>query len=276
MTHFISQNGKLIPSAEAAIPVTNKAMFFNFAVYDSLKVVQGKPFFPEYHVDRLLESAALIKLEHPFTKEQILDWTRELIAKNRLENSLIRTLLQGSADKDEEAMLYMLPLGLTFYPNSLYSQGAKVITYNGERLIPKAKIKDLLLNFLAYREAVNNEALDALLVDKEGYAREGTRTNLFIVKDDVLITPPLEKVLEGITRKILLSVVDGYMAVEERNIGRNELFEADAVFITSTSMNIMPIRQIDQTIISDTVHPHTKTLMSKFKQYYNAHVLHKA
>ena len=187
MTKII-YNGKIIEERDANISITDKGYFFDFAVYSSIKVIQGKIFFPDYHIARLFESAKLIGLEHNFSEKEILDWLNKLIEINKIKDSLLRAVLIGDADDDNKAKLFIFPIsGLTYYPNKLYKHGVKVITYHGERLIPRAKTKNLLMGFMALREARQNEAIEALLVDGQGNIREGTRTNFFAIKNKTYI-----------------------------------------------------------------------------------------
>lgn len=185
-----------------------------------------------------------------------------------MENANIRFLLLGPTDKNSQARLYIFALGLTFYDRKFYKKGIKVITYPGERLFPQAKSKDLLLSFIALREAQRKDCLDALLLDSKGNIREGTRTNFFAVKDNKIFTPPLTDVLEGITRKLALEAAKraGIEAAEER-ISLKKIKNYQEFFITSTSMNIMPINQIDEYIVPGGAGEITKKLIKAFKEY---------
>ncbi|MBI4272515.1 aminotransferase class IV [Candidatus Uhrbacteria bacterium] len=264
-------NGNAVDEAHACISVFDKGYFFDFSVYSSLKVVQGKIFFPTYHIERLFESAALIGIVHSFTTKDVLSWLKKTVEINALKDALLRILLIGDPDALGQATLYCIPLGgLTFYPDSLYRDGAKAITYAGERRIPNAKTKDLLLGFLAYREALAHGALDALLIDKEGTIREGTRTNFFAFKDDVLITPPREFVLDGITKKIILEAARGRFKIQEAPISLKAIATYSECFITSTSMNVMPLRYIDT---HECKGPFSKTreLQTLFRAYCKEH-----
>ena len=176
-------NGKIIEEKDANVSIADKGYFFDFAVYSSMKVIQGKIFFPDYHVVRLFESAKLIGLEHNFSEKEVLNWLNKLVEINKTKDSLLRAVLIGDPDNNK-AKLFIFPIsGLTYYPSKLYKHGVKVITYHGERLIPRAKTKNLLMNFMALREANNKDAIEALLVDRQGNIREGTRTNFFAIKD---------------------------------------------------------------------------------------------
>lgn len=271
--NYVILNGKLIKKQEATISVFNKAMFFDFAVYDSVKIIKGKKFFPYFHVERLINSAKIIQLEHDFKKQDIMNWMDLLIEKNNLQDAIIRFLLLGAASPEEKPQLFLFPLGVTFYNEKYYKKGIKVITFRGERVMPQSKSKDLFLNFIALREASKHNAQDALLIDSEGYIREGTRTNFFAVKQGKLYTAPLSDVVGGITRKIVIKIAkQNKIEVIERKIHNNELKDFDEFFITSTSMNILPVNQINDYILDENASVLTKKIIKLFKDYYHQEV----
>lgn len=271
--NYVILNGKLIEKQEATISVFNKAMFFDFAVYDSVKIIKGKKFFPDFHVERLINSAKIIQLEHDFKKQDIMKWMDLLIEKNNLQDAMIRFLLLGAASPEEKPQLFLFSLGVTFYNEKDYKKGIKVITFKGERTMPQSKSKDLFLNFIALREASKHNAQDALLIDSEGYIREGTRTNFFAVKQGKLYTAPLSDVVGGITRKIVIKIAkQNNIEVIERKIHNNELKDFDEFFITSTSMNVLPINQINDYLLDKNSKVLTKKIIKLFKDYYHQEV----
>lgn len=268
-------NGKIINESEAKISIADKGYFFDFAVYSSIKVIKGKIFFPEYHVNRLFESAKLIGLKHNFKNNEVVKWMEKLVQINKLQDVLLRIILIGDPDDKGDGKLFIFPVSkLTFYPDKLYKYGAKLITFHGERRIPNAKTKDLLINFMAYREAKKQEAIDALLIDNQGNIREGTRSNFFAIKEKTIFTPPANKVLEGITKKIILKVAKNNFKIKEVDIPFKEIKNYDEVFISSTSMNVMPIRQIDN-IIFETNFEKTRLIEKLFKEYCNKEIFKK-
>ncbi len=241
---FAIKNGKLIRKEDANISVYNKSFFFDFVVYSNIKVVNGKMFVPELEIEKLFQSAKKIGIEHEFTKENLLEWMRILIKKNNIENALVRLLLIGP-DMDTETILFLFPVGLTFYPKKFYSKGVKVITFQGERLFPTAKTKNLLLNYIAYMEACENKALDALLIDRKGNVAEGTRTSFFAFKKDTLMCPPDEDVLEGVTRKIIIEIAPQIMKIKKQKISLKEIKNYDFLILSGTTLGIMPISHVD-------------------------------
>lgn len=271
-TQFVIKNGELIEKDKACISVYNKALFFDFAVYSNIKIIQGKMFLPELEIEKLFESAETLGIEHSFTKREIIGWTKKLIMENNLKDALVRVLLIG-AEKETEPILFLFPVGLTFYSDKFYNKGAKLITFEGERLFPTSKTKDLLLGYIAYREAVKQNAVDALLIDGDKNIREGTRSSFFVIKNNTLIAPPKEKVLEGVTRKIILEIAPKIMEVKEEDIPLEKIKEYDEFFITGTTMNVMPVKQINDIVLREEIGEKLKQLQKLFKGYCDKEIL---
>ena len=245
-------NGSIIGEEDAVLLVSDKAIWFDFGVYESIKVIQGKAFYADKHIARFFRSAECIGMKMGFSQKEVLEWISMFISHEKLDNALLRLFAYGDTEKNKQVRIYVFALGLTFYPNSFYSLGAKAITYPGERFMPDSKSFNLLLNFLAYKKAQENEAIEALLIDKEGFVREGTRSNLFIIEKNIIVTPPASQVLLGVTRDLLMQWVrkKDWIVIEEK-ISKVRLREAREVMITSTSMNVMPIVMIDNQQVGD-------------------------
>ena len=268
-------NGKLIDKSQATIAIDDKGYFFDFCVYSTLKVLQGKLFFPQFHAERIIESAELLGIKHNLTVMNITKWLDKLVKINNYENSLIRMVLVGDPDDVAYANLYIFAIGsLAFYPNKFYARGVKVITYLGERPLPKAKSKDLLISVLAFRKAKKHGALDALLVDSTGNIREGTRTNFFAIAGNKLITPPADQVLGGIAQKLVLKLAKTDFEIVREEIPKSQIGNFDEFFMTNSSMNVMPINQIDDDKF-DTDFPKTKHIQKLFKDYCHKNILDK-
>lgn len=261
-------NGSLIEETKAVLPVSDKAVWFDFGVYESTKVIQGKAFYPEKHIERFFHSANLIGMRMGFEPEEVLEWIHKFIAEEKLDNALLRLFAYGDTEENKQARIYIFGLGLTFYPNTFYSQGTKAITYEGERFLPQSKNFNMLLNFSAFRLAQEKNAIEALLVNRDGFVTEGTRSNLFVVEKDRIITPPAEDVLSGVTRDILIQWAHGKnISIAEEKIVKERLYNATEVMITSTNMNVMPIVTIDERKIgSGTVGQKTRELHLLFRE----------
>jgi len=262
-------NGKLVDQSEAAIPANNKANFFGYGVYESIRVSRGKPFYVDWHLERLEASAKAIGMEIPYSSSELLGMLGEIISQNNITDALVRIVYYGKTEK-EDGILVMFPMGYHFYADKNYKKGMTAITHVWDRILPPSKTLSLLGGFLGLREATKKDCVEALLINYKGFVTEGTRSNLFIVNaKGETITAPKESVLEGITRKIIVEKIALSEKIVERNITPQELYSAKEVFITSTGMSVMPIVQIDGKKIGDgTVGPVTKRVAKE----YDAHL----
>jgi branched-chain amino acid aminotransferase len=244
---YFSRNGKILPKEEATIPLSNIEYSYGFGVYETIRVSGGKARFLKDHMERLQASAEAIGLAHAFTPAFVAKSVEELIAKNAADESNLKILLIGGRAA-EDAQLDMMLLNPLFPDKKLYRDGATCISVEYERAFPHAKTLNMLRSYLAYRKAREEDAYDALLVDRQGRITEGTRTNFFCIKDTTLYSPRESDILLGVTRKHVLDVASKTgLSIEERDIRRKDVASYDACFITSTSTKIMPVRMIDDT-----------------------------
>lgn len=238
------RNGALIPSEEATVAVTSRAVQYGFSTYESIRVVNAHPVHLSDHLVRLANSCAGIALVHPFTEEQIGGWVGDLIAADAIDEATIRIQLYGG----EEPLLFILASTILSYPPSYYTDGVGVTTYQGERLIPSCKTGNLLLNYMALADANRQRCFEALLVDRHGHVLEGTRSNFFAFSEGVLYTAPDDQVLLGITREQViracgvLGLSIAYEAVQVQDLFAGRY---DELFISATSMAAMPLKSVD-------------------------------
>lgn len=242
---YFSHNGKLFPSEQAVISINNIEYSYGFGVYETIRVTQSRALFVNDHIDRLLESAKIINLEHNFDTSFIKTSINELISKLDVGACNIKILLIGGKNADS-ANLYILALNPLFPDRKLYKQGAHCITNEYERPFPHAKSLNMLPSYLAYKKAKQLGAYDCLLIDRNGFIVEGTRTNFFTIKDNTIFSPPESEILLGVTRKKVINVAkqNGF-EVSEKNIGLDEISNYDGAFLTSTSSKIIPIKSIE-------------------------------
>ncbi|MCR4325295.1 MAG: aminotransferase class IV [Patescibacteria group bacterium] len=244
---YFSRNGETLPAEQALVPLSDIAYSYGFGVYESLRVAGGIPYFLSDHAERLLSSAEILGLEHALTQDFIAAAVRALVEKNAAKECNVKILLVG-AKRAEDATLYIQCLNPLYPDKKIYRDGVHCISVEYERPFPHAKSLSMLRSYLAYRDAKNAGAYDALLIDGEGCVREGTRTNFFCMKDKTLYSPPEEKILLGVTRKAVLKVAaDMGFALEERDIKYSDISHYDGAFLTSTSSKILPILSVDDT-----------------------------
>lgn len=242
---YFSQNGKILPIGQAVVPLSNIGYAYGFGVYENIRVSNGNIYFLKDHIERLLESAKTIELEHQFDEEFIKNSIFELIRDYKSETFNLKILLIGGPSK-EKAILNILCLNPLFPDKKLYRDGAEFITYDYERPFPHAKTLNMLQSYLAYSKAKESGSYDALLINHEGFILEGTRTNFFCIKDKVIYSPFEKDILLGVMRKVMLEVaLENNYQVIEKNIGPEDIKSYDGSFVTSTSSKIIPIKSID-------------------------------
>ena len=247
---YFSQNGKILPIEQAVIPISNIEYSYGFGVYENIRISNGTVYFLKDHTDRLLESAKIIGLTHSFDEEIIKNSILDLIKDYKSETFNIKILLIGASTK-EKAILNIFCLNPLFPDKKLYRNGADFITYNYERPFPHAKTLNMLQSYLAYSKAKKSGAYDSLLINQNGFITEGTRTNFFCIKGRTIYTPFEKDILLGVMRKAMLKVaLENKYSVVEKNIKLEDVKSYNGAFVTSTSSKIIPIKSIDENILS--------------------------
>lgn len=271
--YLVNLNGSIVSADQANISLYSPAVLYGLGVYESIEVIGGIPFHLDEHLKRLLDSAAMIDLDLPWTMAEIAQWARDLLehlSGDYLLRVLALDLSEGTGDKDK--LVAMLPQLLPHYPAHSYHEGVRVVTYEGCRHMPNCKSLNTLVNLLARRRATRLGAHEAILCSA-GKLTEGSRSNIFAVHQGEVITPPRDQVLPGITRDIVMRLADeaGYQ-VRERNLWLAEVDRYTEFFITSTSMHIIPVVEIDGVRIGNgRVGPVTNDLMQRFAAYHRTY-----
>lgn len=266
--NFAIVNGERRPVDEALVSIFNKAIFASFGVYEAVKIQRGCPFYLEEHLYRLRQSADLIDLELGFDESALIGWVNQLCRLDPGATWRLLIIAFGSIGNNARPIVAMRPEPLPTYPDRLYQEGARAVLYEGQRAMPGCKSLNTLVNFLARRAATRNGALEGLL-HHNGHLTEGARSNLFAVRDGRLMTPPAGEVLSGITRDIIVQVMaDTEYPVVEAPLS-NALSLYEEFFISSTSMHVMPVTEINgQPVGAGQVGPVTKLAMEHFERHY--------
>jgi branched-chain amino acid aminotransferase len=286
MGFFASVDGEIVPLHEARVRVLDNGFLFGDSVYEVLRTYGGRPFESGRHFRRLRASAARLGIGLPTTDEELLDRVRALLARTGDVESYIRIVVTrgvGDSSYDFEAVsgptVVMIQKELSLPPRRHYEEGIRVAAVDVRRnhprsLDPAIKSSNLLNNILAVREARARGAEEPLLLNLEGTLAEGASTNVFLAKGGELRTPPLsDGILAGITRQIVLELAASLeMACVEEPVPLETLLGADEAFLSSTTREIVPIRQVDDTTIGDgRPGPLTRRVMGTFAAYAPAH-----
>jgi branched-chain amino acid aminotransferase len=252
-------NDKIVPSSEAKISVFDHGFLYGDGIYETMRSYDGIVFMVDDHILRLFRSAFLIGLDIGKSSEEVKLAILEILHANRLKNAYIRlTISRGEGPVGLDPALCKMPTFVVMahdfrnYPRSYYDEGLKLITSSVRRnskeaLNPQIKSLNFLNNILAKIEAIKADVEEALMLNSDGYLAEGTISNIFFVKDNILCTPSIEcGILDGITRAIVLDLAArNGMMVREGKFLPEDLFAASEVFITNTTMEVMPVRRVD-------------------------------
>jgi len=249
-------NGNFVEADKAVIPVDDLAILRGLGVCDLMRTFNGVPYFLQEHIARLETSAEKIGLTLPWAEKDIKAIILETLERNcGMDDANIRVIITGGSSTDfmtpqGNPRLIVLVTQIPSIPPTWYTHGVKVITTLSERSIPGAKSISYIAATLALKKAREQNAMEALLMDRDGYIPEGTTSNLFAFIENTLVTADNE-VLKGITRNVILSLAEKRFLIEFRTLHLDELLKAGEVFISGTNKGIVPVVKINDTMVGD-------------------------
>jgi branched-chain amino acid aminotransferase len=274
-------DGELVDESAAKISVFDHGLLYGDGVFEGIRFYKRRVFRLEEHIRRLFDSARAIVLEIPWTQEEVCRFVVETVAANGLDDGYIRLVVtRGTGTMGlspylcKRASMFIIASTISLYPAEYYENGLSVITSATRRpapgaLMPQVKSLNYLNNVMAKVEAVQAGALEAVMLNEQGYVAECTGDNIFILRDGVLHTPQVsDGALDGITRRVILELADqmGIPKVE-RSLTRYDLFVADEFFLTGTAAEVIPVVSLDLRVIGDgTPGPLTKRFIAAFKE----------
>lgn len=275
-------NGGLVDESEAKISVFDHGLLYGDGVFEGIRAYNGRIFEHEAHIRRLYESAKAIRLEIPMSECEMMAAVEETVAANSLRDCYIRLIVTrgvGSLGLNpfacKEAGVIIIADTIQLYPPELYEKGMKVISATTVRnhplsVPPQVKSLNYLNNIIAKIEALDRNVLEAVMYNVDGYVAEATGDNIFIIRNGVLLTPPVEAgALGGITRDVVMRLArEEGIAVEEKLLTRFDLYVADEFFLTGTAAEVIGITEIDGRVIGEgRPGPITSRLREKFFEY---------
>jgi branched-chain amino acid aminotransferase len=277
---MIYLNNKVLPKKKALISVFDHGFLYGDGIYETLMAYNGVVFKLDEHIERLFRSAALIGLSIPKTPVTLKKAVYETLLANKQKDAVIRISVsrgEGPTGLDpalcSKPTLVIMSGQFKSYPQGYYKKGVKITIADTRRnyykaIDPKIKSLNFLNNILAKREAIEQNAYEALMLNYRGYIAEGTISNVFFVKDGVLFTPDVKVgILDGITRSIILNIAKELKIKRtEGNFRPADLYKSDEVFISNTTMEAMPVREVDNTIIAMSPGKVTKMIHKAYKK----------
>ncbi|MFH0924285.1 MAG: branched-chain amino acid transaminase [bacterium] len=263
----IWMDGKFIECEDANIHVLTHTLHYGMGIFEGIRCYntdKGPAIFRlQEHIDRLFNSAHIIRLSIPYTREEITKAIIDTVKINKLQECYIRPIVyigfghMGLYVKENPINVAVAawPWG-TYLGEEGLQKGVNVKISSFTRYpvnisMLKAKVTANYFNSqLAKKEAVDDGYDEALLLDNEGFVAEGPGENIFIIKNKVIKTTPIATVLEGITRDAIIKIARNLdLQVEETRFTRDELYIADEAFFTGTAAEVTPIREVDRRTI---------------------------
>jgi branched-chain amino acid aminotransferase len=255
-------NGKFVEKKDAAVSVFDHGLLYGDGVFEGIRSYNRLVFRLDEHITRLYETAHTLMINIPLTKKEMEKAIVETLKVNKLTDGYIRVVVTrgvGDLGLDPrkcygQPTVIIITDKITLYPKELYNKGMEIITVptvrnNPEALNPQLKSLNYLNNILAKIEANNSGYNEAIMMDAQGYVAECTGDNIFIIKDNALLTPSQGR-LKGITRDAVLKLAKKMkMDVQETLITRHEIFNADECFLTGTAAELIPIVKVDGRVI---------------------------
>jgi D-alanine transaminase len=273
---FAILNGKMIERSEAKVDVEDRGYQFGDGVYEVIRVYNGKMFTLMEHLQRFGKSAESIGISLPYPMEQFTALLEELIIKNKLQLGIVyMQITRGVAPRNHAFPTNDVPPTFVAYtkevtrPVESFTTGVKTILTEDIRWL-RCDIKSLNLlgNLLAKQKAAVEGCFEAIQ-HRDQDVTEGSSSNTFIVKNGVVITHQSDQlILKGITKDVILELcAKNNIPVEERTFTLDELSQADEVFLSSTTAEVMPMIEIDGKIVRDGLPgPTTRKLQELFEQ----------
>lgn len=265
-------DGKFVSADKAVIPVDDLAIVRGIGVFDLVRTHNGRPCFLNEHIERLYRSAAKIGLDMPWAHDALRRVVLETLDRNTVDEANLRIIVTGGSSPDfitpkGNPRLLVLVTPLPRQPDWWRTEGVKVITHKVRRSMPGAKSIDYLPAAVALRQAKSADAIEAIYLDDQDRAQEGTTSNLFIFSQGALVTPGTG-MLSGITRQVVLDIAKEHYPVEIRDIPKDELLNAQEVFITGTNKGLVAVVRVDDRVIGNgQPGPRTRQLIILFDRY---------
>ena len=275
-------DGKFLPKAEAKVSVFDHGLLYGDGVFEGIRSYNGRVFKLDEHLERLYDSAKSIMLQIPMSIETMKETVLETLRRNNLTEAYIRLVVTRGVgdlgldpDKCPKPSIIIIADKIALYPQRFYEEGLEIVTVSvrrnyAEAINPRIKSLNYLNNILAKIEGKQSGAEEVLMLNADGYVVECSGDNIFWIKNERLVTPPVHMgILEGVTRNSVIDLArEAGMQVEERVFTRHDLYIADECFLTGTAAEVIPVVKIDQRPIGDGQPGRvTQKLIDAFRQF---------
>ena len=258
-------DGDFFSPKDAKISVFDHGLLYGDGVFEGIRCYNGNVFMLDEHLERLYDSAKSLMLRIPIPKDVMKQNVIETLRRNQLSEGYIRLIVTRGIgdlgldpDKCPKPSVIIIADKIQLYPEHFYEDGLEVVTVsvrrsNPEAINPRVKSLNYLNNILAKIEAKQSGAVEALMLNNEGFVAECSGDNIFVVKNEVIITPPSHLgILEGVTRNSVITLArEAGFQVEERTFTRHDIYIADECFLTGTAAEVIPVVKLDRRVIGE-------------------------
>jgi branched-chain amino acid aminotransferase len=274
-------DGKFVDEADAKVSVFDHGLLYGDGVFEGIRLYGGNVFRLEEHLERLEYSAKAILLDLPLTREKMSWATCETCRQNGLRDAYIRLVVtRGVGDLGlapwlcAKPTMFVIASKISLYPQEYYDNGLSIVTVPTRRINPAAlppTIKSLnyMNNILGKIEAKQFGALEAIMLNDQGYVAECTADNVFIVHKGEIVTPAASQgALRGVTRSAIFDIAKELgVPVREANMTRYDVWCADECFLTGSGAEVIPVVKLDgRQIASGRPGPITQRVLAAFRQ----------
>ena len=280
MEETVYLNGKLIPSSEAKISPFSYGFLVGYGAFETMRSYEGIIFCLDRHLARLHQAAELLGIAHKVDAFDLKQACANLLKANDLSDARVRLTITGgdgdivpNPDTLKDINVFIVARKLVPKPAESYQRGYKaaISLYRTNSRSPLSRLKSTsyLANALARQEARIAGVDEVILLNEQGFVAEGATTNIFLLSGHILITPSIESgLLPGITREVVLELA-GSMGIQKivNQVKLDELLAASEAFLTSSTIEIMPLSKVDgKPIGSGKPGPVTQQLMLSYKE----------
>lgn len=264
MKEIVFLNGKFIPQDEAKVSVLSPGFLYGFCLFETMRSYHNNIVYFQEHLERIKKSCKLINLKFPYTLNRLKELIQEIIRINGFTDAYVRLTLGNSGSGTDTVIMVKK---YKPYTSQKYREGFRGclsrFKQNEGSFFSRLKTANYLLFQLAYLEAKDKGFDEAVILNNRGFIAEGSRANIFLIKDNEVFTPALEcGCLNGITRKAVFDLAKKHnIKIYEGNFIVPDLYQADEAFLTNSLMGIMPLVSIEKRLIK-------KGLVGKMTRFF--------
>lgn len=264
---FLYYNNNLIDEEAAAIIPSCQGFQFGLGVFETILVLKGKPCFMELHFERFMQSCKKLGLQLVLEAEQLKAQAQALISRNNIKNGRLKLI----CFRDIKGSSTLITVSDYHYKENFYEEGYNIclseIKRNPHSPMPYIKSLNYGENILTREKAINQGYQEALFMNVYDRLCEGTVSNIFWIKDNIVFTPEIScGILNGITRSQVIQLCRNLkLELHEGNYKYEELLEAEEVFITNSLIDIMPISKVENYFYNISDYKITRKLFAEYK-----------